>query len=354
MNQTESESEYKAFWGLISSHTLLYLDTKQNGEQVLESENKPLIVYELDTLNKRIESSTTLTRWTRVKHRIWIMHYSIAIYRWALSYHIPVRASQANIEDSYPSTVETGIVSICIGEPYEKFQDKSESSNYLPIIQLGAPHLMPYVVVAFIISLTQNKGNYKKFIPSISKAIDCIFPNTDKSSSLHPVVKIAQSLFITYDFDSALEALKEVKELKDIFLSQHIDSFVKSANQLIATAYANVHSILRLSEFLSKFNLKREEINSVIEDFKVDDELDKIWVTHTPENIHHYIKEKVDDILKPKEKQQYHGDRTYGDRSYGDRSYGSYGYGDRSYGDRSYGEGKYYKKYDNQGSQKAQ
>lgn len=122
---------------------------------------------------------------------------------------------------------------------FDNRDSKSHSAeHFLHAIQINAPCLLRYLTVAFVLNRRRTKyhTNYLKELVKILQ-----FEEYNYSD---PCTEFLTQLYVHYNFESALNKLKECQEVlaNDFFLKNFQTEFTENAKLSTFETYCKIHS----------------------------------------------------------------------------------------------------------------
>lgn len=161
-------------------------------------------------------------------------------------------------------------------EALEYTIDTFATEKYLNAIQVGAPHLLRYLVSSFLLLKPSAKFDLSKLIgllpyirPEVSNYSDCL-------------TEFVLSLLEDFDFKKTQEILKRFKKelTGDYFLQKHIDTLVNNAQTIFFEVFCKIY--------------RKIEIKTVASFLDTDLEKAEIWIVNLIRNANYEAKVNAD------------------------------------------------------------
>jgi len=196
--------------------------------------------------------------------------------------HEDVKQLKDKLEKDRPNTIHMQVLANRINflhtilslYLHNKFSDESldllvdifSKENFINAVQVGAPYLMRYIGVSFLLLKNSSMFELSKltsllpfFHSEVSKYSDC-------------VTEFILALLEDFDFKKAQEILKRFKkELDgDYFLHKHLDAIINNAQTLFFEVFCKIY--------------RKIEIKNVAEFLGVDKEKAEVWIVNLIRN----------------------------------------------------------------------
>lgn len=209
-----------ALWGKLASEILL-----QDWTNAAE---------DLQRVRDAIESSKSLPENAALQltHRAWLLHWALFVFF---------------------STPDAGL-------RYLELSTGTESA--LGALQISAPHLLRYVVVAHVCLSASSQRRLPLPLTDLVRIID-----QEPSTHSDPVVRFVHCLFSEYDFERAQQQLRLAEKAlqEDYFLKKHYAAqFVENARLMLFRSYCKIHQCLDLNMLAGKLSMGPAEAESWI------------------------------------------------------------------------------------------
>jgi len=163
--------------------------------------------------------------------RVWLLHWCLFVYM-----HSP-----EHLQDGK-----------------DKLADLYQNTQYMNAIQTEAPHLMRYLVVAWV----TNKRKQRSMEAITRNVLQILCMYGDSFTSFIERMNLA-------DFDGALAALNECREKlfpNDIIVESFQDEFVQSARLLLFQKFVVVHRRIDVPALANKLCLSEKEVEQWVVD----------------------------------------------------------------------------------------
>ncbi len=127
-----------------------------------------------------------------------------------------------------------------------RFLDLALSETFLNVVQTTCPHLLRYIVAAFVVAPAAHR---RTPLRELVRVVEQERPNYSDA-----VTRFLHALCVEYDFEAALEQLALAEELvKDnYFLHSMVGAFVEQARVLVFRSYCKIHQSIDLTLLQSK------------------------------------------------------------------------------------------------------
>lgn len=200
------EKNMSALWGRISSSILL-----QDFQSALDDVVK---------LKELLENDTFAPVQRQLQQKSWLMHWSLFVF--------------FNHENGM-----NGLV------------DLFTQDRYLTAIQMCAPHLLRYLVVAVLVGKKRTRL-LKDLVRIISQ---------ERYEYSDPITEFVRCLYVDYDFEGAQEKLEQCSSVLegDFFLVAKKDAFIEAAREQLFSQYCAIHKCIDLEALSKQLGMQTED-----------------------------------------------------------------------------------------------
>jgi translation initiation factor 3 subunit E len=200
------EKNTSALWGRIASSILL-----QDFQSALDDVVK---------LKELLENDTFAPVQRQLQQKSWLMHWSLFVF--------------FNHENGM-----SGLV------------DLFTQDRYLTAIQLCAPHLLRYLVVAVLVSKRRTRL-LKDLVRVISQ---------EKYEYSDPITEFVRCLFVDYDFEGAQEKLEQCGAVLDgdFFLVAKKEAFIEAAREQLFSQYCAIHKCIEMEALSKQLGMQKDD-----------------------------------------------------------------------------------------------
>ncbi|SPN99180.1 probable Int-6 protein [Cephalotrichum gorgonifer] len=178
------------------------------------------------------------------------------------------------------------------------------SANFINTVQIACPWILRYIAVAVVTGRgrTRNSGAHQKQVKDLVRYI-----RQEEYEYKDPITEFVSSLFISFEFDEAPQALARAETLcrNDMFLSESTDLFLDAARHLICESYCKICCRFYIRDLSEKLGLNPDEgekwIVNLIRDTRLDAKIDAqqgvVTINHPPSNVHQQVVEKTKGVF---------------------------------------------------------
>ena len=129
--------------------------------------------------------------------------------------------------------------------------DLFTQDRYLTAIQLCAPHLLRYLVVAVLVGKKRTRL-LKDLVRVISQ---------ERYEYSDPITEFVRCLYVDYDFEGAQEKLEQCASVLegDFFLIAKKDAFIEAAREQLFSQYCAIHKCIDLEALSKQLGMQTED-----------------------------------------------------------------------------------------------
>jgi len=128
----------------------------------------------------------------------------------------------------------------------------------------------------------------------------------EHSSSTDPIPQFLECLFVDFDFDGALDRLKQCEQVfqHDFFLHTFWEEFLECARRLIFEIYCRIHHKIEIGMLAQKLDMPNEAaerwvVDLIRTDFlnaKIDSQRNYVVMGSNFPNVYNYVMDKTKDL----------------------------------------------------------
>jgi translation initiation factor 3 subunit E len=127
--------------------------------------------------------------------------------------------------------------------------DLFTQDRYLTAIQLTAPHLLRYLVVAILVSKRRTRL-LKDLVRIISQ---------EQYEYSDPITRFVWCLYVDHDFEEARDMLAQCSDVleNDFFLVAKKDAFIEAAREQLFVSYCQIHKCIDLGALSTQLGMEK-------------------------------------------------------------------------------------------------